>query len=147
MARGASRAAAKAPRKFVAACTLVTAAEMSAILGAPVVADANDRSSGKTECNDKPVSGFRPAVTLSVDWGGGEVAMSAASMMGQHEPGLTSPYDDIGDQAAAVGPALMIRTGEDLVAIVFTGVGRARESQAHLRDRKAANVTCSQAPG
>ena len=49
----------------------------------------------------KPVSGFSPTVTLSVDWGDGEVAMSAASMMGQHEPGLTSPYDGIGDQDAA----------------------------------------------
>jgi hypothetical protein len=44
--------------------------------------------------------------------------MTAMGMMGKHEPGLTNPYDGIGDQAATVGPALMIRTGEDLVTIV-----------------------------
>jgi hypothetical protein len=48
--------------------------------------------------------------------------MASAGLMGRREPGLTNPYDGIGDQAAAVGPALMIRTGEDLMTIVFTGV-------------------------
>ena len=38
VARAASKAVAKAPRKFPAACALVTEAEMSAILGARVVA-------------------------------------------------------------------------------------------------------------
>ena len=93
---------------------------MSAILGAPVVADPN--RGGKTECDYKPASGMSPAVKLTVDWGDGKVAMTAMGMMGKREPGLTSPYDGIGDQASAVGPALMIRTGEDLVTIVFTGV-------------------------
>jgi hypothetical protein len=93
---------------------------MSAILGAPVVAEA--RQGGSTECNYKPASGISPAVKLSVDWGDGRIAMASAGMMGRREPGLTSPYDGIGDQATAVGPALMIRTGEDLMTIVFTGV-------------------------
>ena len=51
--------------------------------------------------------------------------MASAGAMGRREPGLTNPYEGIGDQAAAVGPALMIRTGEDLVTIVFTGVSGA----------------------
>jgi hypothetical protein len=122
-ARAASKAVAKAPRKIPAPCALVTEAEMSAILGAPVVAEA--RKGGNTECNYKPASGISPAVKLSVDWGDGKIAMASAGMMGRHEPGLTSPYDGIGDQAMAVGPALMIRTGEDLVTIVFTGVSGA----------------------
>ena len=104
------------------ACALVTGAEMSTILGAQVVAEANDRSAGKTECIYKSASGISPYVEFSVDWGGGEAAMTAAGMMGRIEPGLTNPYNGIGDQAAAVGPALMIRTGEDLVMIVFSGV-------------------------
>jgi hypothetical protein len=123
VARAASKAVAKAPRKLPAPCGLVTETEMSAILGAPVVAEA--RKGGNTECNYKPVSGISPAVKLSVDWGDGKIAMASAGMMGRHEPGLTNPYDGIGDQAAAVGPALMIRTGEDLVTIVFTGVSGA----------------------
>jgi hypothetical protein len=48
--------------------------------------------------------------------------MTAAGMMNQHEAGIASPYEGIGDQAVAVGPTLMIRTGEDLVQLVFSGV-------------------------
>jgi hypothetical protein len=43
-------------------------------------------------------------------------------MAAQAEPGLANPYEGLGDQAAAVGPALMIRAGEDLVMLVFSGV-------------------------
>jgi len=35
---------------------------------------------------------------------------------------IVNPFDGIGDQAISVGPALYIRTGEDLVTIVLTGV-------------------------
>lgn len=104
------------------ACALVTEAEMSTILGVSVVAEANDRSNGKTECIYKPASGVSPYVEFSVDWGSGEAAMAATGMMGKLEPGLTSPYEGIGDQASAVGPALMIRTGDDLITIVSSGV-------------------------
>lgn len=114
--------AAASPGRSLLACALVTEAEMSAILGTAVVAEPNDRSSGKTECTYTPRSGISPYVEFSVDWGGGEAAMTAMGMMAKLEPGLTSPYDGIGDQAAAVGPALMIRTGEDLVTIVLSGV-------------------------
>ena len=78
-------------------------------------------SSGATDCKWSTPSGF-PAVELEVDWGDGEVAMRAAAMMNKREPGITSPYDGLGDQAIAVGPALMIQTGEDLMKMVFTGV-------------------------
>ena len=120
MAAAAAKSVAETPHKIPAPCGLVSQSEMSAILGAPVVADPNH--GGKTECDYKPTSGMSPAVKLTVDWGDGKVAMAAAGMMGKREPGLTSPYDGIGDQASAVGPALMIRTGEDLVTIIFTGV-------------------------
>lgn len=113
---------APAERKTGTACEMVTIAEMSAILGAAVVAQANDRSSGKTECVYTAASGVSPYVELSVDWGSGEAAMMATSLMRKLEPGLTSPYAGIGDQASAVGPTLMIRTGDDLMTIVFSGV-------------------------
>jgi hypothetical protein len=109
----------KAPAK---ACDMVTQAEMSSILGSAVVAKSNDHSSGKTECIYTAAVGVSPYVKLSVDWGDAEIAMNAMGLMNQKEPGITSPYDGIGDQAAAVGTALMIRKGEDLVTIVFSGV-------------------------
>jgi hypothetical protein len=132
MARAAAKSLAEPPHKTPTPCGLVSAAEMSAILGATVVADPN--RGGKTECDYTPASGISPAVKLTVDWGDGKIAMSAAGMMGKREPGLTSPYDGIGDQASAVGPALMIRTGEDLVTIIFTGVSDAPAKAKRIFD-------------
>ena len=131
-----SQSSRPAPR----ACALVTEAEMSAILGASVIAEPNDRSAGKTECIYKPASGISPYVEFSVDWGGGQAAMAAAGMMARLEPGLTSPYDGIGDQAAAVGPALMIRIGEDLIMIVFSGVPDAPATAKRIVDTAKARL-------
>lgn len=115
--------AAPAPSKntVTSACEMVSAAEMSAILGVTVSARDTTHSSGETECQYAAPSGF-PAVDFAVDWGDGEIAMRAVNMVNRHEPGIASPYDGIGDQAAAVGPALMIRTGDDLIKLTFTGV-------------------------
>lgn len=122
------------------ACALVTEAEMSAILGSAVVAEANDRSSGRTECIYKPAQGVSPYVEFSVDWGGGEAAMTAMGMMGQAEPGIASPYAGIGDQAAAVGPTLMIRTGEDLVSLVFSGTADTPKKAKRIFDTAKARM-------
>jgi hypothetical protein len=111
---------------------------MSAILGVPVVAEA--RQGGNIECNYQPAPGISPAGKLSVDWGDGRIAMASAGMMGRREPGLTSPYDGIGDQAAAVGPALMIRTGEDLMTIVFTDVSAAPAKAKRIFDTAKARM-------
>ncbi len=116
------------------ACALVTAAEMSAILGTTVAAEPSDRSSNKTQCVYKPASGISPYVEFSVDWGGGEAAMTAMGMMEQVEPGLANPYAGLGDQAAAIGPTLMIRTGEDLVNLVFSGVDDAPAAARRIFD-------------
>jgi hypothetical protein len=117
-------------RSTSSACSLVSEAEMSAILSTPVIAAAN----GESKCIYKPASEISPYVEFSVDWGDGEAAMAGIGMAGQHEPGLTSPYDGIGDQAAAVGPALMIRTGQDLVTIVFSGVSDAPTAARKIFD-------------
>jgi hypothetical protein len=101
---------------------MVTESEMSSILGSAVVGTANDRSSGKTECIYQVAAGIGPYVEFSVDWGGGEAAMTAMKLMGSLEPGLANPYDGLGDQTSQIGPALMIRTGEDLVMLTFSGV-------------------------
>ncbi|MEJ1963467.1 MAG: hypothetical protein WDO56_18680 [Gammaproteobacteria bacterium] len=112
------------------ACDLVTGVEMSAILGGKVVPTNHDRSNGKTECVYTAAEGVSPYAQLSVEWGSGEDAMVAASMMNKREPGIADPYEGIGDQAVAIGTTLMIRSGEDLVTLVFSGVddvpGKAR---------------------
>lgn len=123
--QAASEAVAAAPEAEVAArkaCELVTADEMSAILGSTVSGEPNEGSSGKTECIYKAVAGVSPYVEFSIEWGEGEAALKAAGTMNQHEPGIADPYHGIGDEAVSVGPTLMIRSGDDLVRIVFSGV-------------------------
>jgi hypothetical protein len=126
--------AAVVPPPSARACDMVTAEEMSAILGATVRAERNDRSNGKTECIYTPDEGISPYVELSVEWGSGEAAMMGVGMAAQAEPGLANPYEGLGDQAVAVGPALMIRTGEDLVSIVFSGVEDAPSKAKRIFD-------------
>jgi hypothetical protein len=132
VARAAARAAAKPARTRLAGCALVTDAEMSEILGTRMV--AAERGGGNTECNYTPASGISPTVKLTVDWGDGKVAMASAGMMAKLEPGLSSPYQGIGDQAVAVGPALMIRTGDDLVTLVLSGVSGAPAAARQVFD-------------
>lgn len=104
------------------ACTLVTAQEMSAILGSTVTGEPHEGTVDKTECIYQPANAPSPYVELTINWGDGEVAMGAATAMSHIEPGITNPYAGIGDQAVSVGTALMVRTGEDLVTITFSGV-------------------------
>ena len=104
------------------ACVLVTATEMSEIFGSALQAEAHEGSVDKTECIYKPADGVSPYIELTVEWGEGETAMRAVGAMANTEPGIANPYAGIGDQAAAVGTALMIRTGDDLVTITFSGV-------------------------
>ena len=95
---------------------------MSEILGGAVTAKNNDHSNGKTECIYTAVTGISPYAELSVEWGSGEAGMMGIGMLASKEPGIANPYEGLGDQAMAVGTALMIRSGEDLVSIVFSGV-------------------------
>jgi len=114
--------AAAAPAKPVPmACEMVTPAAMSAILGAEVVARP-DEGAGRTGCIYKPASGTGPAVELRVEWGAAQMAIKRVGMAGRAEPGLANPLAGLGDQAAQMGPALMIATGEDLVTLTTSGV-------------------------
>jgi hypothetical protein len=121
------------------ACDLVTGAEMSAILGGKVVPANNDHSNGKTECVYTAAQGVSPYAQLSVEWGSGQDAMVAAGMMNKREPGIADPYAGIGDQAFSIGPTLMIRSGDDLITLVFSGVqdvpGKARRIYDTIKAR------------
>jgi hypothetical protein len=113
---------AASPSRSAKACDMVTSSEMSIILGTAVVGTPNERSGGRTECIYKPADGVSPYVEFSVTWGDGEAAMSAMGAMSKLEPGIADPYAGLGDQAASVGPVLMIRSGEDLVEVLVSGV-------------------------
>jgi hypothetical protein len=137
----AAEASAPLPEKVEAkACDMVPQAEMSAILGSAVVAAADDRSSRKTKCVYTAASGISPYVEFSVDWGGGEASMTAMGMLGKKEKGINNPYDGIGDQAFSIGPTLMIRSGEDLVTLVFSGVDDAPATAKKIFDTAKARM-------
>jgi hypothetical protein len=122
-AHAPTTASAAAPAKPVAtACEMVTQAAMSAILGGAVSAKA-DEGMGRTGCIYLPASGGPgPAVELRIEWGMAQIAIKGVGMAGRAEPGLASPLAGLGDQAAQLGPALMIASGEDLVTIIASGV-------------------------
>jgi hypothetical protein len=48
--------------------------------------------------------------------------MQGVGFLNKHEPGVADPYAGIGDQAVAMGPSVMIKTGEDLVTIQLSGI-------------------------
>ena len=76
-----------------------------------------------TECDYTPQNGGGlPLAQLAIDLGSAEAAMTATGMLGQMEPGMTSPYEGMGDQAAEIGPAVWVRRGDDLIMITVMGV-------------------------
>lgn len=133
-------------------------AEMSRILGV-TVAGARDDSASATQCTYQPKGGSTPYVELKITWGDGEVAMASVGFLGRLEPGLAAAYAGVGDEAMVVGPAVMVRTGEDLVTLTFSGVddvpGTARRIIDSVRPRMgpssqrgaAANADRRAAPG
>lgn len=109
-------AAATAP---ASGCDLVTAAEMSTLLGTAVV---GRQPYGDDTCVYTPPQDSAPQVELKVSLGDGEPAMLASRFMSRFEPELTESLAGIGDEATLAGPALMVRLGQDLVTITFTAI-------------------------
>jgi hypothetical protein len=101
---------------------MVTAEQMSSILGAAVTAEPISDSYGKTDCEYAPKEGSMAGAQLSIEYGAAEAAMAASGMLGRIEPGIANPYEGLGDQAIGSGPAVWIRHGEDLIIITVYGV-------------------------
>lgn len=100
------------------ACDRVTAQQMSEILGAALNAEPKSSS----ECAYAPQDGSGlPMAELAVELGSAEAAMAASGLLGRIEPGMTNPYQGMGDQASAIGPAVWVRRGQDLVRITVMG--------------------------
>ena len=107
--------------KPLTACQLVTAAEMALLLGGPVTAQAGT-ANGRTSCNYRAVNGSSPNAELTIDWGAGEGGMLGAGLANSQEPGLADPLVGLGERAVSMGPAIMIKRGDDLVTIMLSGV-------------------------
>ncbi len=125
--------AAKADRP---ACEMLSQSEVSAILGTAMSAQA----SGRSKCVYKASGASHAYLEFSIDRGDGAAAMAGAGFASRGEPGLTSRYDGIGDQAVAAGPALLIRTGDDLVTIVLSGVSDPRTAVRKIFDAAKPNL-------
>ena len=133
----AAAAATTAPVKHGKACDMVTAAEMSAILGGPVIAAAggNERPPSATECIYSPADGSNPAnaelpdgsatpyAELEVDWGGGDVQVldTATGLANTAAPvGAVDSLTGLGDRAYKVtAEQVFISTHGDLMMIRF----------------------------
>ena len=97
---------------------------MSSIVGVSLVAES-EQGGGSSTCRYQPSTGAVPTVEVRIDWGGGAAAMAASGLLARREPGIADPLAGIGDQAAAIGPVLMIRVGDDLLNLTLFGVGDA----------------------
>jgi hypothetical protein len=103
-------------------CAMLTASQMSDIVGTAVTAES-ESGGGSTTCHYRPDGRTAPSVDVSIDWGGGRMAMMSSRMMSRLEPGIADRLAGIGDEASAVGPVLWVRTGDDLVSLTLWGVG------------------------
>ena len=122
VAESAKAAAQQEPEpKQLTACEMVTAADMTALLGGAVTAQ-DGPTNGKTSCNYRAVNGGSLNAELTIEWGSGEGGMMGAGLANSQEPGLADPLAGLGDLAVSMGPAIMIKRGEDLVTILLSGV-------------------------
>jgi hypothetical protein len=107
------------------ACDLVTAAEMSTILGVTVVAAPNERSKNDTACTYSPAGASAPVLGFRVTEGEGPAAMGAAGLAAGATPGrMVDPLQGVGEQAVHVqtGQMVMINTGNDLMEVDYGDV-------------------------
>ncbi len=129
--------AAAAVAQHASACDLITAAEMSTILGGTVAASAggNERPPAATECiYQSPgatttgsgldeLAGTNPYAEVEVDWGGGDPAVldtSAGLANGAAAMDAANPLKGLGDRAYKVtGDQVFISTHGHLMMIRF----------------------------
>jgi hypothetical protein len=105
------------------ACNLVTAAEMSAIVGSPMTATPHDDSnfSTVTNCAYAPASGRGSSVDFTVMWGDGESTLKMDREMKNHDTEADKRFAGVGDDAVVVSPAVQIRQGKDLLVLMLVG--------------------------
>lgn len=105
------------------ACGLIPAAEMSALLGSPVSAVADDRS-GQTTCTYSTAGEElgAPYAEVELSWGDGAAGMAGAGIVQPQVGAVMGELAGLGDQAVYAGPMILIRRKDDLISIVVSGV-------------------------
>lgn len=105
------------------ACELISAAEMSAVLGKPVTAVSDDRG-GQTKCTYSSASDEigGPYAEVQLNWGDGVAGMKGAGAMEPQLGKVMGQLAGLGDQATSVGPMILIRRSADLITLVISGV-------------------------
>jgi hypothetical protein len=105
------------------ACELISAADMSAVLGSAVAAVADNRG-GQTKCTYEAagaeIGGAYAEVQLN--WGDGVAGMKGVGAVEPQLGQVMSKLAGLGDQATSVGPMILIRRGSDLITLVISGV-------------------------
>ena len=104
------------------ACNLVTAKEMSAILGSAVVATPHDPTEGVTECTYSPAGDRGPTVEMTVYKSDGGSPLDAVREMSHHDAAADLPYKGIGDDSVYEGPAVVILQGDNIISLMIIGV-------------------------
>ena len=105
------------------ACELISAADMSAVLGSAVAAVA-DNWGGQTKCTFEAAGGEIGGAYAEVqlNWGDGVAGMKGAGAMEPQLGQVMGKLAGLGDQATSVGPMILIRRGRDLITLVISGV-------------------------
>lgn len=105
------------PGNRMSACEMLNASEMTVLLGGEVSA----QPSGAAKCVYSPVAGSAPQAELEIERGKAEAAFRALAKNGRIAAGEPNPLAGLADQAAQVGPMLLVRAGADLVKITVSG--------------------------
>lgn len=117
---------APAAKRHFKACDLVTAAEMSTILGRAVTATTNDRSPNDVGCVYTPAGASEAILDLRIEDGAGPATMAAAGLAGSVSAGtgMLNPLQGVGEQAVylEVAGQVMIDAGDDLVQVSLTDI-------------------------
>ena len=105
------------------ACELISAADMSAVLGSAVAAVADDRG-GQTKCTYESAGGEIGGAYAEVqlNWGDGVAGMKGVGAVEPQLGQVMGQLAGLGDQATSVGPMILIRRGGDLITLVISGV-------------------------
>lgn len=129
------------------ACGLVSAEEMSGVLGNAVAATADDRG-GQTKCTYEAAGGELggPYAEVQLNWGDGESGMAGAGAMESQLGEAMGQLAGVGDQATTVGPMILIRRNEDLITLVISGVRDNTDAAKRIYELLDARLPKSPAP-
>jgi hypothetical protein len=129
------------------ACELVSATDMSKVLGSAVGASADDRG-GQTKCTYETAGGEigAPYAEIQLNWGDGVAGMKGAGAMESQLGSAMGELAGLGDQATSVGPMILIRRGADLITLVISGVPDGAAAAKSIYDLLNARLPKAAAP-